>query len=315
MLALMFRLRVALVAAAFLLALAGAELALRLPPRDPAYRAFLARAAELEAFCRQTERPTPHLRREHIPGTTATLRGVRVSYNALGLRDDREVPSPKPPGESRVAFLADSMGAGLCVPQDRTCAREMERHLPRTRVLDFSILGADLADLHHLLEHRALPLQPDAVVLLTCVNDVHDERRAGDPPLPENRFSSELVARLRNRLAVRLGADLPDVHWDVLADNARSFARLARQHGVPLIVAVGPVRPSVRAAWAPVAERMLSTFAREGARPVDLWPLFDRRTDALFFAPDQGFAYPEDVFHTTTAGHALMAQALAAALQ
>lgn len=313
MLPAMFLVRVALVGAALLVALAAAELALRVEPDDPAYRAFRARAAELEAFSRATERPAPGLRREHIPGATAVLRGVTYRYNAEGLRDDREAPRAKPPGESRVAFLSDSTGAGLLVPQESTCARVMERHLPRTRVLDFSILGADLADLHHLLRHRALAFAPDAVVLVACVNDVHDLRRPGDPQLPENRFQSALAERVR--LALWRGGDPPHVRWDVFEDNVRALAALAKQHGLPLVAAIGPVRPTVRAVWAPVAGRMQATFTRAGARFVDLWAVFARREEPLFFAPDEGFAYPEDVFHTTTPGHALMGKALAEALQ
>jgi len=170
--------RLLLALAATLLALAAAEGALRL---------FFPAPLPLAV-------PDPVLHHVHRPGSVFVERQpldefepVRVRFNALGLREDREVPPEKGPGERRVLVLGDSFVEARQVPYPETMTQQMERLYEewwreegaggRVLVLNGGVSSYSPSLEHLYLAHRGLNLDPDLVVQCFSFNDVTDDHK------------------------------------------------------------------------------------------------------------------------------------------
>lgn len=102
---------------------------------------------------------------------------VLVRLNALGLRERPEVVGDKPPGQRRVLCLGDSLTLGWGVPEELVWVRQLEQAL-RAGGLDVRTINAGAAgtvcvdEYWAALQHRFAGLQPDAVVVAICLNDL-----------------------------------------------------------------------------------------------------------------------------------------------
>ncbi len=109
---------------------------------------------------------------ELIPEVRVQRDGVTYSVNRWGMRD-RQYEQSKPPRTVRVALLGASQPMGVGVSDDDTYEAIVERQLNeaadrdgtvRWELLNFAVAGYTLMEYPAVLERRALPFQPDAVI-------------------------------------------------------------------------------------------------------------------------------------------------------
>lgn len=121
--------------------------------------------------------------RQWAPNARVTIRNhwlsekdVRIEINSLGFRDD-EIPIEKPPGETRVIVLGDSITAADYLDSEQTFVEIAERRLNRglerghIELVNTAISNTGLEEQVRTLEERALVLKPDAVVVCFYLND------------------------------------------------------------------------------------------------------------------------------------------------
>lgn len=160
--------RAALAAAALLATLAAIEIALRIAGYDPLGEHF--RGSRL--LLAPSERPD--LDFVLAPGSEGVAWGTRVRVNSLGFRGP-EVSRQKPPDVRRIALLGDSVAFGAGVAEGEELSARLAARLadgpPRTEVLDLAIPGLDTLSEVAFLEEVGLPLSPDVVVVVYCIND------------------------------------------------------------------------------------------------------------------------------------------------
>ncbi len=102
---------------------------------------------------------------------------VLVRINDLGLRERPEMIDAKPPGQRRIVCIGDSFTFGWGVPEELCWVRLLENDL-RTAQLDVRTVncgaaGALCVDEYEWgLRHRFGKLQPDAVIVTICLNDL-----------------------------------------------------------------------------------------------------------------------------------------------
>lgn len=160
------------------LALLGAELYLRAfaPVRfrapvedlpDAEWRTFVHRRSEV-----------PGLRYELAPNVSKDMPTMHVETNALGMRGH---PPESPRGAEllRVAAVGDSVTFGFGVAAEDAWPARLETLLGewaaassrRCEVLNFGVGGYSTRDESIVVEAKALPLQPDLVVVAYFLND------------------------------------------------------------------------------------------------------------------------------------------------
>lgn len=138
-------------------------------------------------------------------GDLMTLRTDR-----WGFRGDSLGTVEKPAGTRRVFFLGGSVFAGVDLPEPETipgrCESLLQARAPagtRVACVNASLSGSNLEkDVSDFL-HRALPFEPDAVVVYTGLNDVLD---SVDPRFDPTHYSERTAEpdRLRRWLARHL---------------------------------------------------------------------------------------------------------------
>jgi hypothetical protein len=154
--------KAALVVASLVVALAAAEVGLRLVPQ-PERKAHLA------------SDPVRHHRLR--AGWTGTVQGVPYRTNALGLRD-REI-GPKAAGTVRVLMLGDSFTEGGGFADADTVPRRVETAL-RATCPAVEVVNGGAASYSPILEYLLLreiggAVAPDVVVVNLDMTDVHDD--------------------------------------------------------------------------------------------------------------------------------------------
>lgn len=104
---------------------------------------------------------------------------ARVDINALGIRDRADLTWDKPPGTRRVLCLGDSFTFGWGVSDDLIWVRLLDRGLRRRPGLaDVSAINCGAAGTLYVDEYwwglrdRFGRLQPDAVLVSLCLNDI-----------------------------------------------------------------------------------------------------------------------------------------------
>jgi lysophospholipase L1-like esterase len=160
------------------LALAGASLGVTLILVETVFRVAHVPVGTVQinrATVRRSD--NPRLRFELRPGGVARAE-VEYRVNQLGLRGP-ETTIEKPPGVRRVAVLGDSIAFGYWVSDEQGLARQLETLLNgpgggagRVEVLNFGVPGYNLEQEIEALRAKALPLSPDLVILLFCLNDL-----------------------------------------------------------------------------------------------------------------------------------------------
>lgn len=280
----------------------------------------------------------PWLLWELIPGDHLE-RGGHVHVNAAGFRDRDRGPKQRP----RALALGDSSVYGFGNDDDDVFTSRLEAALDADFV-NGAVPGYSSYQALNLLQGRGLALDPDLLLVATLWSDNNfDSFRDVELLADYAGWSHTPGARLRAALAgsalfrgldwhlrVRpTAAAAAKVGWQVggtdgrtgtrrvaLADyarNLRTFCEImaARGGGVVFVVLpnredLAPVSPDP--AWAPYRDVMRAT-AEACAAPLVEGPAAFRAAgksaDALFL----------DVMHPTPAGHAVLAEAVAATLR
>ena len=102
---------------------------------------------------------------------------VGIENNRLGLRERADLDENKPAGQRRVLCLGDSFTFGWGIPVEQNWVRLLEDELRRdgkdVRTVNCGAAGTVCVDEYwYGLKHRFHVLQPDAVVITICLNDL-----------------------------------------------------------------------------------------------------------------------------------------------
>lgn len=239
------------------------------------------------------------------PGLRGTYYGVPVAINSHGMRD-REV-GEKPPGESRVLVLGDSIPFGIGVRYEDSLPYRLELELRRRhpqrpfRTLNMGVPSYNTEQERIQLETLGLRLDPDVVLLFFASNDIEpklwvlDKRGRWYVDLAQRSYAaSALYVMLRGLLAAAAASDgtgtgAPGIRrpgvamHEFRADSARWQAidralseinALLRARGTPFAVYTLDEPPYV-------LDLLRAVAAREGFPVVTLRPLADPRWAGL----------------------------------
>jgi lysophospholipase L1-like esterase len=262
--------RLALGLLSFLVALALAELLLRLLVPQPATMVFEQFTKAMRGRWRsgiKVIENDPELfwrlvPRQTLPEDAWPLRGV-IS-NSQGLREDHEIPLEKKPGELRVLFLGDSCTFGYGLLHHEGFVHRVEAKLqsafPKASLecINAGVPGYTLFQGVHFLESRGFRYQPDLIVLNFGWNDASQwEDGAGDlehygpwlvchyaPQLRESRLYQlawTAIDRWKNNGVSSRCRVLPAEFRSLLAQVEED----ARRHGAALLLLVWPAELNV----------------------------------------------------------------------
>jgi hypothetical protein len=143
---------------------------------------------------------------ESKPNLKGTFRGKILETSSLGIRD-KEYATEKPAGAYRIVGLGDSVMFGWGVNQGECYLDVLEQRLnalpgahPLFEVLNFALPGYNTAIEVAVFEHKALPLNPDLVVIHFVSNDtgvpLFMESPKGSVSLKRSYFLDFIRARL-----------------------------------------------------------------------------------------------------------------------
>jgi hypothetical protein len=108
------------------------------------------------------------------PGTSTTIAGTRVSFNARGYRG-RELAVPREPGPVRLVVLGDSVAFGLDVSDEQTFTHLIDARDNGIEAGNLAVQGYGPGQALLRLEEEGLRADPDVVVLSFCLaNDFVD---------------------------------------------------------------------------------------------------------------------------------------------
>jgi hypothetical protein len=159
--------RLLIVAAAFVIALLAAEALLRLLDLAPTSSVMTVNARQFERI------PGIFAPNQRLVDNRLPALPHQVSIDSLGFRGPH-FPRRKPPGELRIVMAGDSFTYGDGVHDWQTIPTYLERalrgHCSQVRVINAGLPGAAILDELEMIR-RALPLEPDVIVLLFTEND------------------------------------------------------------------------------------------------------------------------------------------------
>jgi len=209
------------------------------------------------------------------PGLRGTYRGQPLETNSAGLRD-RDYPRRKAAGTYRIAGLGDSVMFGWAVREEQSYLALLEKWLNAPadedggrafEVLNFAVPGYNTSIEVATLEHRALPRQPDLVILHFVSNDMGVPKfmlRPPDPLSPGRSYFADLVRsrlgllrqeRTSRLVGYRMGsvenaeerAEILSRYEHMVGDRAfrramKKLGRLTRSRNIRVLVLVGSTR-------------------------------------------------------------------------
>ena len=119
-----------------------------------------------------------------IPGFDGSAFNTDLRTNSMGFRGP-EWSRQKAPGTFRIALVGDSHAFGFGVPFERTTGELLSHSLAVSlgrpvEVLNFAVTGYNSFQELGVLEHFALPMHPDLVVIVPSSNDL-DKAAFADP--------------------------------------------------------------------------------------------------------------------------------------
>jgi lysophospholipase L1-like esterase len=252
-----------------------------------------------------------------------------ATINERGMRGP-VLPREKLPGHYRILFVGDSTCFGLGIPLEESFPASASRLVQADRpdeVVEFEIAALPGYSSHHsrVITRRMLAQQPDLVVFYVGGHNDHSRARYyPDGDIPERVARRQAPwHRLRTALLLENLSDLGYRHlvrrfqthaararvppW-TFRENVREMVKLVRATGAVPLVLSPPFSAFLREDHPiiPQYQEALREVAREeGARFLDLQPLFLARSEDEVYRPDK--------FHFTAAGHALAASAVARA--
>ena len=294
----------------------------------------------------QTMKGNPYLLWEQVPGTRQEQRAT-ANINSLGMRGP-EPEIPKPKGVRRLLSTGDSSVYGFGVndgqPFVNVAAQALTTPQDPVEGWNAAIPGYSSYQSINLLEMRALALEPDVLVIANLWSDNNfDDFVDKDLISAWSSFESSPSARLHRalqssafywvmnyRLNIATGtqAQARAVGWQVggegqigrrrveindYASNLERLVQIARENEASVAFVVLANREDLRPqeaqmAWAAYRQVMRETAERHGAPLVEVPDLFQASglsTQQLFL----------DEMHPTVAGHQLIGEALAKALE
>jgi hypothetical protein len=124
-------------------------------------------------------RPSPARLYELRPGVDARVgrKAIHIHINAAGQRDDRDLPTEKPPDVFRVVVLGDSFTFGGKAPLPQTFSPTLERALGaidrsrRYEVVNLAVPGYNTEQEMLALKEVGLAYHPDLVIVNYVLND------------------------------------------------------------------------------------------------------------------------------------------------
>ena len=262
---------------------------------------------------------------EHAPNRRATLMGVDVRINSLGLRD-REFSPAKPPDVHRVLVLGDSMTFGWGAAEEDAYPKKLERLLNRHGDR-YEVINAGVGNYNSVQEvayflERGVRLQPDEVVLGFYINDAEPTPSPNTNLLARTSYAyvvaSSLVQTLGRQMGLRptvtqyydaLYADRQP-GWEACREALVELSRVCRKLQIPLWIALIPElhAPNKDYPFKRVHAAVAAIAQHEGVRAIDLLPAFDGVN------PRDLWVSPGDA-HPNAAGHDIIARAIYEAMQ
>ena len=329
--------RIAALCLAGLAFLLIAELVLRLAGLAPTTGVYTVTESEFERV------PGLFSPNQNVSDTRNPNLPHRATTGTLGYRGP-DFPLAKPPGQARILVVGDSFAYGDFVDDGESLPAQLQALLAErgspALVINAGVGGTTIVT-HHNMAERALPLEPDLVVLVFSENDVHDLARTpmwdrfADNRRRKSRFPLSLAYPVLRRSAVwnfalnvqerfRVGFAEPDAgagqpaaqaEPDLEAERARYsealgvMQRMLADQGVPLVFVAYPSRRSLVEGplWSPWA---VGVARDHGIPSLDLTPALEESghdVESLYLLPYDA--------HPSPRGYAVSAGALAEALE
>ncbi len=114
----------------------------------------------------------------YIPNAVQTLAApsggrYTIRINSAGIRSDREYSPAKPRGTFRILVFGDSMSAGQFISNENRFSELLERKIPNSEVLNFSLEGSGTDQQLLLFEHFGKQYEFDLVMLFPFVQNIY----------------------------------------------------------------------------------------------------------------------------------------------
>lgn len=314
-----------------IVALVAAELWLRIY-RPVAFRAPLTNERDIQWSSLVHRRSqVPGLSYELAPNVVRDVRDMHIETNSLGMRC-HEPTATKDEKLVRIAVLGDSVTFGFSVAGDETYCSVLERELnaapaltadgTRFEVLNFGVGGYSTRDEALVLEHKALPLDPDLVIVGYFLNDPDFE-----PNQPLHRYFRgtqwwehshllRLMAKRRFDAEKQIygAGDLyayfhaeGEPRWNSVLTAFDRMKELCAARGVPVFVVVFPCYLGFQSfetyLHGFVHDKVVAAASERGFATLDLLQSFR----ASGVKPQDVGADPE---HPNARGHAIAAHAI-----
>jgi hypothetical protein len=236
------------------------------------------------------------------PGAVGELRGASIHVNSLGFRG-KEISVVKPPGTIRIVSMGASIGFGWTVNDDETYPAQLERMLNERaaehgsdrhyEVLNFGVGGYATRDEVAVLAAKALPLDPDLVII-----DYHPNGPESEPIQPLHQVFHEPVwwekwnllrllaygrrfwgiATLGDGDQYRYLASPKGPHWPELLkalDRARDLCAPRGLHVVmPVFPTYGALADWQSYSYHDLTKQAVDAIRSRGFIAVDMFPVF-----------------------------------------
>jgi hypothetical protein len=196
------------------------------------------------------------------PNARIVAWGKELRTNELGFRDQADAVPPKRPGEFRIIVLGASFTVSAGVDYGRIYTSLLRERLrqayPQVNVINLAVGGYNVVQYAMVLQEVGLRLQPDLVLAGICPNNdfgmrtYEANRRVALGELPAEpeqawyeklyvyrAYGARAAAGLGRLLGESSGPATPGA-WERNADALRAIHRIARQHRLPLVVALLP---------------------------------------------------------------------------
>jgi lysophospholipase L1-like esterase len=170
----------ALLAAAGLVCLIGAELFFRLWPgflNEEAALRLLWREVTEDARNQAWTVPDPHYGFLYRPNRTGQIHRQELEFSFT--TDEKGFRNPSPwPEQADIVVVGDSMAFGYGVDDDQAWVRLVDKALPDTSVINLGLIGSGPEQYLRVLEGFGLDLEPELVLFtLFPGNDLSDAER------------------------------------------------------------------------------------------------------------------------------------------
>lgn len=104
--------------------------------------------------------------------TNVPIKGALVNINSDGIRGVKNYPLEKSPQNIRIALFGDSFSFGEGVNDDETYAALLEKTLPNTEIINFSVHGYGIDQMSLRLSLDGFKYNPDIVLYAFISDDI-----------------------------------------------------------------------------------------------------------------------------------------------